>query len=738
MIDVRVGSKLGLSFGIVGVLALVVVGMFYLALSNSTENYTNLIEVTQGRKIHALNIDRWMLQSRRSEKDFILRLNTKYVEKVKVLSRKVQSEADELAAKAVQDGSSGGVQKANDIKKSIQVYEEAFLALVASWERKGFTHDSGFQGQFRNAAHQLGERIKNLSVEQLEIYLLQLRRSEKDFRLRGKAKYIDKHRKQATDFENELKGSTLSEALKSEIRLAFKRYVQSFVDYVREAKGGVANKELASNLSKTAHVVGDILDRHYVKNILSDSLTVRKHEKDYIMRGDDKYIKKLEKTVAKIQRNVMASGLSDKAKKEIQDDLNVYLKAFGKLVVEDKTISDLTAKMRDAVHQIEPIIEEAIQGVDKEVIEATLATQDDIQRGTWFALVVGVIAVIVGIFLSISITRGITQPLEIALDAASRITKGDLTVQIDPKCSKDELCGGLLVSLKFMVRKLREIVELIQQVNSNVGGGVEELTSAAQILSQGATEQAASIEETSSAMEQMTSNIQQTTDNAQTTEKISKQASIDAGEGGDAVRQAVGAMKEIAAKIGIIEEIARQTNLLALNAAIEAARAGEHGKGFAVVAAEVRKLAERSQTAAGEISSLSTSSVQVAERAGQIINALVPDIQKTSELVQEISAASNEQNSGSAQINQALQQLDRVIQQNAGASEEMSSTAGDLSSHAQQLSDAIGFFNLGPSRGGQVVASTRKTTTLKTATHQAPKASKALRIESGDDEFESF
>ncbi|MEW6521939.1 MAG: methyl-accepting chemotaxis protein, partial [Thermodesulfobacteriota bacterium] len=207
-------------------------------------------------------------------------------------------------------------------------------------------------------------------------------------------------------------------------------------------------------------------------------------------------------------------------------------------------------------------------------------------------------------------------------------------------------------------------------------------------------EQAAAAEEASSSMEQMSSNIRQNADNALQTEKIAVKSASDAQEGGKAVNQTVGAMKEIAGKISIIEEIARQTNLLALNAAIEAARAGEHGKGFAVVASEVRKLAERSQKAAAEISELSSASVEVAEKAGDMLSKMLPDIQKTAELVQEISAASKEQDTGAEQINKAIQQLDQVIQQNAGASEEMSSTAEELSAQAEQLQGIIAFFKV--------------------------------------------
>jgi methyl-accepting chemotaxis protein len=200
-------------------------------------------------------------------------------------------------------------------------------------------------------------------------------------------------------------------------------------------------------------------------------------------------------------------------------------------------------------------------------------------------------------------------------------------------------------------------------------------------------------------MEEMVSNIKQNADNAQQTDKIANKSAKDAQESGKSVLEAVAAMKEIANKISIIEEIARQTNLLALNAAIEAARAGEHGKGFAVVAAEVRKLAERSQKAAGEINQLSANTLKVSEKSGEMLDKLVPDIQRTAELVQEITAASKEQDTGAEQINKALQQLEQVIQQNASASEEMASTTEELTGQSDQLVSALAFFHTGDEEG---------------------------------------
>jgi methyl-accepting chemotaxis protein len=245
-----------------------------------------------------------------------------------------------------------------------------------------------------------------------------------------------------------------------------------------------------------------------------------------------------------------------------------------------------------------------------------------------------------------------------------------------------------------MVENLRHVVGEVNAASGNVAQGSEEMSATAEQLSQGASEQAASAEETTSSMEEMTASIQQNADNAKQTDKIASKAAEDAKASGEAVIEATRSIKEIAEKINIIEEIARKTDLLALNAAVEAARAGEHGKGFAVVASEVRKLAERSQGAAAEITKLAKDGVNVAEKAGEMLARLVPDIRKTAELVQEINAASAEQNTGANQVNKAIQQLDQVIQQNASAAEEMTSTAEELSSQAVQLQQTIAFFKL--------------------------------------------
>lgn len=459
-------------------------------------------------------------------------------------------------------------------------------------------------------------------------------------------------------------------------------------------KGNVPGAKLAERLQKIvlAKEIVDIGD-----SIRVAALRTQLERDSKILQGAVKYFDEMERKLAELKAaTVQEGGLQQLS--ALSEGMSAYRNALNEAGATLTVQDELTKKRTAVAYQVLEVTKNAATGG---IGDIRTASDESVARLLYAGVSQGIgliIAIILGVVTAVLITGTITRPLLKAVGIANRLSEGDLGLTIEVH-GKDET-GQLLEAMKNMVAKLREIVTDVKGAAENVSGGSQELTATAEQIAQGASEQAASAEEISASMEEMTSNIKQNAENALQTDRIAVKSAEDAADGGRAVSETVAAMKEIASKISIIEEIARQTNLLALNAAIEAARAGEHGKGFAVVASEVRKLAERSQTAAAEISKLSVSSVNIAEHAGTLLLKIVPDIQRTAELVQEISAACNEQNSGADQINKAIQQLDQVIQQNSSASEEMASTSEELQSQAGQLTQTIRFFKLGKDDDG--------------------------------------
>ena len=333
-----------------------------------------------------------------------------------------------------------------------------------------------------------------------------------------------------------------------------------------------------------------------------------------------------------------------------------------------------------------------LKHIHQKNIESLKEQVEDLRNLTMLIITVGtiIITLLMMFFLS-RIGRSISGSLDNAVKYAEKVAKGDLEISVKD-IYRDEV-GNILKAMQIMSKNLTDIINKVKNQADHLFLVSKQVNLTAQRMSKNASMQAAGVEQTSASLQEMSASISQNNTNAKSTEEIALQTAVQANEGGQAVRETMLAMQDIASKITIIEEIAYKTNILALNAAIEAARAGEYGLGFAVVAAEVQKLAENSQSAAQEIKKLTTNSVYIAEHAGQLLNTIVPSIQRTAELVQEIAAASQEQTAGVEQINKAVNQLDQISQQNAAASEELASAAEQLNSQSQHLLQMITFFD---------------------------------------------
>lgn len=738
----KIGMKLGAGFGAVIVLLVILGGIGIYQLKSVNNGYQKDVLVLEGVEKTSIKAKAALLEVRRSEKDFIARQDMKYFERGNEFLGKAEGYVKEIMEQTSFQENKQGISEA---LAAIGQYRSDFAELAKAYNERGLNENEGLQGSFRTRAHALGKEMERYDTDTLQIGMLMLRRYEKDILLnKGNAEktasYKVKFAKAIEDFNHAIQESSLDQQLKDSLLKNAADYKAKMADML--AAGDYGRYD---NVRGTIHELETILKAHDLAGGTVDYLNIRKDEKDYMLRGDGKYVQNMEKKASSLEKKINGS-LDDEDKQAARQALGGYLADFKQMAAIDNKVNETLATMKKAADHTMELAEQIEATAARIADERTKTITASASTATTIMWLVGIASALISIVFAYLFGRSISRPLiqtvrmieemekghldmrlnmkgadEIGqmaqtldafadnlqhevVGAMQKLAHNDLTFEIAPKDARDVIRGAL----KKAGDDLNVMVLQMAQAGEQVASAALQVSDSSQSLSQGATESASSLEEITSSVTEMSSQTKANAENATLANKLATEAQSAAEKGNSQMQEMVSSMSEINESgqniskiIKVIDEIAFQTNLLALNAAVEAARAGNHGKGFAVVAEEVRNLAARSAKAAKETAELIEGSSAKTERGSEIatqtsaaLNEIEGSVRKVSDLVAEITAASQEQAEGISQITTGIGQVDQVTQQNTANAEESAAAAEELASQATQLQEMLRRFRL--------------------------------------------